>query len=82
MVDPPWIIFPRVYLILVTMSEMLLGLFKKPIYRMALFRRSQSGLISAITTWLHFADHKLARFRRSESGSISAITDWHYSTDQ
>jgi hypothetical protein len=82
MVAPLRFVSLRVYPILVTESEMLSGSFKKRIGRVARFRRSRSGLISAITTWLHFADHKLARFRRSEGGSISAITDWHYSTDQ
>jgi hypothetical protein len=61
---------------------MLSGFSKKRINRMARFRRSGSGLISAITLWLHFADHNLARFRRSAAGSISAITVWHYITDQ
>jgi len=42
---------------------------------MAPFRRSGSGLISAITKWLHFADHNLARFRRSRFGTIPPINN-------
>jgi len=61
---------------------MLSGFSKKRINRMARFRRSGSGLISAIPHWLYFADHNLARFRRSAGGSISPITVWHYTADQ
>jgi len=42
----------------------------------------RGGSISAITNWLHFADHTVAPFRRSASGSISVITQWLHSSDQ
>jgi len=69
MVDPPGIGLPRVYPISVIGSEMLWGLpkyigsagwpyFADP--EAACLRRSGSGSISAITIWLHFADHNLA----------------------
>src|SRR3972149_3158282 len=75
MVAPLRFVLLRVYPILVTGSEMPSGTSKKWIDRVAQFRRSRSGLISAITTWLHLGDLKVARFRRSQIGTIAPINN-------
>jgi hypothetical protein len=39
------------------------------------------GSITAITNWLHCADHQVVPLRRSSTGLITAITVRSYSTD-
>ena len=42
---------------------------------LAPIRRSWTGSITAITQWLHYADHRLAPIRRSRTGSNMAVGD-------
>ena len=62
-------------------SEMLSGFDDDRQVKVAPLRRSQTGSITAIIKWPHYADHQVDSLRRSQGGSIAAITEWLYSSD-